>query len=654
MKRWKLKEQARDFIHEGEISDPLLMADMEKAVEIIRAALAAGDRITVFGDYDCDGVTSTVMLVQYLTACGGEADYYLPSRDEGYGLSFAAIDAIAARGTRLIITVDTGVSSVTEAAYIKEKGISLIITDHHTVSEALPDACAVINPKRRDCPSPFKEPAGCGVVLKLIMALEEDVEGVMEQFADLAALGTIGDVVPLIDENRVIVRRGLEVMPFTENIGLYKLLLQCGFADDDGGIDSGKLTAHALSFTACPRINAAGRFAHAEKAAELLLCENDGLAGIKATELSELNNTRREAEADILKQVDELLAAEPALLAERVLVICGRDWHKGVIGIVSSRVLSKWGKPNIIISDDGEALRGSARSVEGFPLYPLLEHCGKAGLLEKFGGHVKAAGFSAASRNYNALVECIRDYTAEHYPVMPQDILYIDKVCEPSDLTLDNAERLGELEPFGEGNPVPLYLLQNCVIISKKPLKDGKFLSFNVRLGNTAQKVLCFNSTYADFCFEVGQAADIVVTLGINDYNGIRSVSAQLRDIRCAGFNQDRHFNALAAYESIVRSESVDPGLAERVIPGTDEIKTIYDSLRNCTSVDKLYAQAMTKNINYCKFKIILDMLCECGLAKHDAVSGTAELVPASGKADLENSETLCKVRALVGAGVKA
>jgi single-stranded-DNA-specific exonuclease len=488
-------------------------------------------------------------------------------------------------------------------------------------------------------------------VLKLIMALEEDVGGVLEQFADIAAIGTIGDVVPLVGENRLIVKRGLEVMPYTENIGLYKLLAQCGFAEELGcGLDTAKLTAHALSFTACPRINAAGRFAHARIAAELLLAESEELAEKRTAELTALNNTRRDTEAEILAQVDALLTAKPALLAERVLVLRagdGSSWHKGVIGIIASRVLSRYGKPNIIITNDDEdskTLRGSARSVEGFPLVPLLEHCSK--LLEKFGGHAKAAGFSAKSEHYDELITRIGAYAAEHFPVMPADTLYIDKVLEPADLELEAVEALDALAPFGEGNPVPLYLMQNCVILSKKPLKDGKYLSFNVRVCNTVQKVLCFSTSYSDFAYDIGQHIDAVVTLCINEWNGTRSVSAQLKDCRSAGFSQERYFAAQAAYESFVRNENIDPALSERVVPGKEDIRAVYDALRHSANADRVFAAA---GLNYCKFRIVLDVLSECGLIEHDIINNTIKLNNISEKADLETSRTLCKVKALVG-----
>jgi single-stranded-DNA-specific exonuclease len=666
MKRWNIKKEPGIFadsltsyvkesrgvdIAEGEISDPFLIADMEKGVEVIKNSLLGGEKIVIFGDYDCDGVTSTAMLHRYLTAQGGEADWYIPSRDEGYGLNIAAIDELAEKGAKLIITVDNGISANEEAAYIKEKGIKLVITDHHTVPEIMPDADAVINPKRPDDTSPFKELAGCGVVLKLIMALEDgDTEGVLEQFADLAAIGTIGDVVPLLGENRIIVRRGLEIMPFTENIGLYKLLKQCGFSLEEE--DSDRLTANSLAFTVCPRINAAGRFAHAKKAATLLLSESEDAAELHSTELTGLNNARKEVEAEILTQIDLMISENPSILAERVLVLRGENWHNGVIGIVSSRILSKYGKPNIIIADDGVNLRGSARSVEDFPLMPLLEHCRE--LLEKFGGHVKAAGFSAKSENFDELLNKIKNFSKR--TEQPLDVFDIDKIIADGDLSIEQVERLQELAPFGEGNPVPLFLMQNCAILSKKPLKDGKYLTFNVKCGNIVQKILDFSSTYSDFPYENNQTVDILVTLDINEYNGARSVSAQLKDIRPAGFKQEKHFAAKATYESLVRGEKIDSALAVRAIPEKSDIRVIYDILRlfsafagsDGLSAERIYTEASAKGLNYCKFRIILDVLKEFDLIKYDIINNKVKLIPAAEKADLESSRILGGMKTLV------
>jgi single-stranded-DNA-specific exonuclease len=336
----------------------------------------------------------------------------------------------------------------------------------------------------------------------------------------------------------------------------------------------------------------------------------------------------------------------PALLSERVLIISGENWHDGIIGIISSRLLTKWGKPNIVINNDGDLIRGSARSVEGFPLVPLLEHC--SDLLEKFGGHVKAAGLTAKTENLEKLVERIKAYSAEHFPEMPFDILNIDKALSPEDLSLENVESLQTLAPFGEGNPAPLFLMQNCTILSKKPLKEGKFLSFNVKLGNIVQKILNFSSAYSDFNFENNSQVDILVTLDINEYNGTRSLSAQLKDIRPASFNQERHFAALRTYEALVRGESIDKELEARVVPEKDDVKMIYDILRlGINNSEHIFTAASAKGMNYCKFRIILDVLYEFGLIEYNYITGRVNLLPAQSKADLESSAILVKMKSL-------
>jgi single-stranded-DNA-specific exonuclease len=298
-------------------------------------------------------------------------------------------------------------------------------------------------------------------------------------------------------------------------------------------------------------------------------------------------------------------------------------------------------------------LRGSARSIDGFPLVPLLEHC--SDVLEKFGGHVKAAGLTAKSENLAVITEKIKSYCAENFTEMPFDTLMIDKLLTPEDLSLENVQSLKTLAPFGEENPLPLFLMQNCVILSKKPLKDGKFLSFNVKLGNIVQKILNFGCAFNEFNFENGQAVDILVTLDINEYNGTTGVSAQLKDIRPAGFNQERHFAALRAYEALVRGEKIDCNLSARVLPDKGDIKIIYDILRlhstfagiTLTDAESIYREASAKGLNYCKFRIILDVLAEFKLIEYDIINNKVKLNSAAGKADLDSSAVLAKVKTL-------
>lgn len=321
------REQADDFFNNDEISNPFNMANMDKAAELISSAIEEGEKITVYGDYDCDGVTATVILYGYLEAVGAEADWYIPSREEGYGLNADAIKKLAKNGTRLIVTVDNGISAADEAELIYELGMRLIITDHHQIPEKLPMADAIINPHLSGDLSPCKELAGCGVALKLVMALEEDIDSVAENWIDLAAIGTVGDIVPLVGENRIIVKKGLENLSVTENGGLKALLMQCGISEDM------EVTSTTAAFTLCPRINAAGRFAHAKEAAELFLCDNPKMYRKMAENLSELNMRRQDEEKKILSEIDESMRKDPKILKQRVLVISGKGWSHGVIGL---------------------------------------------------------------------------------------------------------------------------------------------------------------------------------------------------------------------------------------------------------------------------------------------------------------------------------
>ena len=311
-------EQAQQYFNGTELSDPLLIADMDKAVQAIEEAVDNEVKITVYGDYDCDGVTSTVMLFTHLDAIGADVNWYIPTREEGYGLNENAIRKLHEDGTGLIITVDNGVSAVNEAELIYELGMKLVVTDHHQLPEVLPKAEAIVNPHRQDDNSPYKELAGCGVALKLIMALECDVEGVLEQYADLAAIGTIGDVVALTGENRIIVKRGLLEMQYSENQGLQALI-------NAAGLDAESITSTGIAFGLCPRINAAGRYDSPKAAAELLMAQTGQIAEIKAQELNELNAKRKQIESDILEMAKAQLIADPKAFNSRVLIVCGES-----------------------------------------------------------------------------------------------------------------------------------------------------------------------------------------------------------------------------------------------------------------------------------------------------------------------------------------
>lgn len=634
------REAAELFFGEGEITPPSDMTDMEKAAEIISEAIQNGDKITVYGDYDCDGITATVILYGYLEAIGAEADWYIPDRDEGYGLNNAAVDKLAESGTKLIVTVDNGISAVNEAEYIKSKGMTLVITDHHQVPETLPEAAAIVDPHRKDDFSSCKELAGCGVALKLVMALEDDIDSVVEQWGDLCAIGTVGDIVPLVGENRTLVKRGLESLQLTENRGLYSLLRQCGIDEET------EVSSVSLAFSVCPRINAAGRFAHPKEAAELFLSENEMMIPVMAERLSMLNTQRKQAEEKILEEIAVMAESDPLLLKRRVITVKGKGWSHGVIGIVASRMLNRYGKPVVMITEEGDTARGSARSVEGFSLYRMLTELRDH--LTKFGGHTKAAGFSLDSDRAEEFMQAVNEYAAKNFPEMPADICTAEMKLTAADLTEDNVESLTYFEPFGEANPAPLFVMESCTIKSLRSLKEGKYLSFNVDFMGSEFKVLNFHSTYDAFGYKAGDRVDLLVTAGINEYNGKRSISLKLTDIRFSGFDQNKFFAAQSAYERLCLGEEIPASLAKRVLPDREAQKAVYDAVKATASIAAAADIAYSKGINYCMFRVTLDVFESAGLIKIDLANDSISLLQ-SGKVDLENCPYMVDLRKRLG-----
>lgn len=625
------RADAEVFFNSEELSDPFMLADMQKAVDTINEFIESGEKITVYGDYDCDGITSTYMLFNYLEAQGAEVDWYIPSRDEGYGLNNGAIDLLHKRGTRLIITVDNGISAIDEAEHIAELGMTLVITDHHQVPEALPKAAAVVNPHRKDDMSLYRKIAGCGVVLKLISAMEDgDSTMAMAEYSPFAAAGTVADIVPLTGENRLIVRQGLDALSYTENAGLRALIRKCGIDDDE------EVTSTELAFMLCPRINAAGRYAHPKTAMELLLSETPSTASAKAEELSEMNSLRKQAEEEILREAEEQIKNNPELLNRRILIVCGEGWSHGIIGIASARLLHKYGKPNIVITIEGDTARGSARSFDGLSLYEMLDSCRE--LLTRFGGHTKAAGLTLETSKIEEFKSAVYAYCAEKEPAF--ETVTADMEISPSELTLENIELLDRLEPFGEENPSPLFLFKNCLIKSKKSLKDGKYVSFGFMFGGKEYRAVHFGSTFDAFVYEAGEYVDMIASAEINEFNGRASINMRVSDIRYSDFSQDKFFAARTAYEDY-RCGRVDKRLLCRMAPAMDELKKCYDILRKTHCLSKAAMLASKSGMNYCKFRVALDVFEEFGLVKTDITCDKAELVPNAPKADLSKSVIL-------------
>lgn len=505
------------------LHDPLVMADMDRAAARIRRAVDAGERITVYGDYDVDGITATALMVRYLRERGAEADAYIPNRQsEGYGVNGKALEDIAGRGTKLVVTVDTGITAVPEASLARELGLDLIITDHHECKDVLPEAEAVVNPKRPDCPYPFKELAGVGVAFKLVCALDGGCERALERYGDIVALGTVADVVSLTDENRAIVEYGINKLCSDPNPGLGAVL-------DIVGPGSKWNSSALVSYSVAPRLNAAGRMSSAMKGVDLLLTEDPAEAAALASELDGENNLRRQVESVIFAEASEMVRQRDSF-DKKVLILANRGWHHGIIGVVASRICDKFNKSCILISVEDDRCKSSGRSVEGLNLFEALSSC--SDLLEKFGGHAYAAGFSIKEENIPELDRRLNEYADRIFRREPAPRLYIDTVIQVSDLNLDTVRETQRLCPYGAGNKTPVFALTEVRIEDLRTLSEGRHCRLICEKDGRRVEAIAFGMGNIVEEYGVGDIVDLAGEMNINYYNGYERVQLVLSDLR--------------------------------------------------------------------------------------------------------------------------
>ena len=602
-----------DFLsNETLTASPFEIKDMDKAVDRIRHAIENGERICVYGDFDADGVTSTALLYSYLSDIGADAIYYIPSRDtEGYGMNKDAVARICERGVKLIITVDNGVAAVDEVAYAKSLGIDTVITDHHAIPDALPDAVAVVDLHRPDCDSSFKELSGVGVAFKLVQAIEgeyADIDGLLENYSDLAAIGTVGDIVSLRGENRVLVKNGLMHINNGDRLGVAALI-------EESGLSGKRITAGNLSFTLVPRINAGGRLGLSKKSVSMLLSDDEEYALDIAAELSADNTERQQIERDILSDIDEMVREDPSIVNNRIIVVCGENWHKGVIGIVASRIKEIYGRPTIVITCDDEICRASGRSVQGFSLIDALFACSSH--LVQCGGHPMAVGFGIRRENIDDFIESINAY-AERCPV-PVPTLELDCKLNPSQLSVDLARGLSMLEPFGSGNPTPLFGLYNMTLRDIREIGGGKHLRLTLSRGDSTVYALRFSTTLAEFPYQTGDIVDLAVTLDINVYNNTESLSVIVRDMRFSDMDEDDIISSKELFEKFCRGDSITPSQASSLIPSREEFAVVYRFLRAWGgfgySFDTLLYR-LNAGISSGTLRVILESMNELGLIR--------------------------------------
>ncbi|MBR4199841.1 MAG: single-stranded-DNA-specific exonuclease RecJ [Oscillospiraceae bacterium] len=632
-------EAADEKLSITELSDPFLLKDIQRAAERILEAVDRGEHICVYGDYDCDGVTATVMLTDWLLCAGADAEWYIPTRREGYGIRAEQVRELHEKGVSLIITVDNGISAVEEAKLIKELGMELIITDHHRAGDILPDAYAIVDPFRPDCPSPFKTICGAVVVLKLIAALDGgDWEPALEQFGDLAALATIADVMPLEGENRFLVQRGLQLLANTERMGLLALMAV-------SGMEEGKpITAQNAAFQLIPRINAAGRFASASIAAKLLLTDDPDEAQLLAGQIHALNDERRATEQTITDEIYDEIRKNPKLLHERVLVFAGESWHHGVIGIVAARLTERFGKPCFLMSAEQDGYRGSARSFGEFSVFECLKSC--EAFLLRYGGHMGAGGFTVSAENRDAFIRAIQDYAAKTHPVMPVMTAYAERAIEPQMLTPENVAGLSVLEPFGAGNPKPLFALLGMTVTEVLPLSGGLHTKLRLRSGSVTQDALMFRTRPEETGISAGMTLDFLVSADVKEYMGRPSLTLRAEDFRSSEQSREQAIAAQAAYEAYCRGEAL-PSHAyyQRMCPHRKDLVAVYQLVQRASmTVAQICEALQSSGMNRCRARMIADIFSELGLLGFDAVTDTLYRVEVQQKRELTDSEAYRKI----------
>lgn len=627
---------------EFDVSNPFDFIDMDKAVNRIQDAINAGEKICVYGDYDADGVTSTALLYLYLENYGANVMYYIPDRNsEGYGLNVAAIDTLHKEKVSLIITVDNGISAFNEVAYANSLGIETVITDHHQPPERLPDAVAIVDPHRTDCMSTFKNFAGVGVVFKLICALEgsmADVEYILENYADLILIGTVGDVVPLVGENRYLVRQGLKYLKNTNNLGVQEILRVANLTEKP-------VNSTNIAFSVVPRINASGRLSFSDKLVKLLTSENPEEVQIIGEQVENDNAERKEIENEILIQAEELLKNEPERLYQRVLIVEGKNWHPGVIGIVAARLLERYGKPTIVISIMGDVARGSCRSIEGFSLYEAIKICSE--YLVRFGGHHLAAGFEVKCSDLEKFKLDVNNF-AKNFGVMPYLNLNIDCKLNPEALSLDLIDQLEPLEPFGKDNPDFTFGLYNMEICGINFVgTDKNHLRLTLVRNNYKITAMKFFTTQQDFSYEIGDKVDLAVKLSRSEFRGQEKLDLFVDDIKFSDIDNKILINEHRIYEAIKRNERISGEVLQNHIPTRTDFAILYNFLKiyNSMSVDVsvLFYRLKGSNISFCKLLIMLDAMAECGLITVEKCADIygINVQNVAGKVDLESSEIM-------------
>ena len=675
--------------------NPFLMKDMEEGVRRTLSAIRNGEKITVYGDYDVDGVSAVSVLYLYLREAGADVGYYIPNRcTEGYGMNIPAIDMIISDGTKLIITVDTGITASEEAEYIKSKGADLIVTDHHGCHGVLPDAVAVINPKREDDEYPFKELAGVGVVFKFITALEfliqeerlfgggggldinermsrmtacencNFLEKVCDGYLDLVTLGTISDVMTLTDENRLICWYGLSMIEKKPRPGLTALMDMADGMKSRKYPKKRKISVAYISFTVSPRINAAGRVSDAQAGVRLLITEDKKEAEETAKLLCELNLQRQSEENRITAEATEIAEREDVFGRDPVMVLSGENWNHGVIGIVASRLTDRYGVPCILISVENGIGKGSGRSIKGINISEALAACDD--LLERYGGHELAAGLTLKEEKIREFRERICEYVAKVTEGQkPETGISIDTEVTLDEVTEKLAEEMSLLEPCGVGNPEPVFLMKNVPVLSVEPMGEGRHTRLTVGSALDPKTALVFGLSPKETDICEGDTVDMVFRVQLNEFRGVRNEQLILSDVRI--HNDSEYFAAEMKLLSDFESGEAESIPGERILPGREDFAAVYRSVCDISpegetvSLYRLYRKSngiSDKEIGAAKIKTALMIFADVGLVRceelpYEGYSGTQvyriKPVRVEGKVNLYGTPRYKKLKSKLG-----
>lgn len=637
------------------LHDPFRMAGMAKAVPIIRSAIARGEAIVVYGDYDVDGITATCILVDYLRSRGAACDYYIPNRlHEGYGLTGTAVRQLYEQGARLLITVDSGITATEEIALARRLGMRTIVTDHHECHETLPAADAVVDYKRPDCTYPSDNLAGVGVVFKLLCALEGNTEKILERYADLIALGTVADVMPITEENRVIVAAGLRQLPETRNTGLAMLLREAGMTHK-------RLTSSSISFVLAPRINAAGRMGQPELAAELFLTQDTARAQALAAEMCGQNRLRQSEENRIFEQALVQLRRDYRPLEDKIIILVGQGWHHGVLGIVCSRLCDRYGCPVVLIAlDENGNGKGSGRSVRGFNLFDALASCGD--LLERYGGHALAAGLTVSAEHVEELRARLQAFARKYVAMsalVPQ--LPIDGMINATDITMENTEALSLLEPYGMQNAEPVFCMKNMIVEEITPISSDRHVRLTLAKDNLRWPAIWYGTGAGGLGFVQGNLVDAAFHLAIGDYRGSRSVHLTICDIRLSDCEHLADQKLLNIYHTYMTDGPLTARQARTLLPNRADLVAVWRHI-TCRAeegrlsvpdgaLSRRVSWESRRDINIGRLFVCLDVFSESGLISYHFKEGMLHILlkPYQGKADISRSVVLATLQSMAG-----